>query len=62
MHLTTIFEFVYKFILNMILGCALGYRSWIDTLVALSQLSDLSLRALARDRLLAMVRCRCRLW
>jgi hypothetical protein len=35
MHLTTIFEFVYKFILNMILGCALGYRSWIDTIVAL---------------------------
>jgi hypothetical protein len=25
-------SFVYNFILIMILGCALGYRSWIDTL------------------------------
>jgi hypothetical protein len=43
-HLTTILEFILSYyILIMILGCALGYRSWLDTLVALRQLSDLSL-------------------
>jgi hypothetical protein len=42
-HLTTILEFILSFILIMILGCALGYRSWIDTLVALRQLFGLSL-------------------
>jgi hypothetical protein len=35
MHQTTVLEFVYLYILIMIFGCALGYRSWIDTLVAL---------------------------
>jgi hypothetical protein len=42
-HLTTILEFVYLYILIMILDCALGCRSWIDTLVALRLFSDLSL-------------------
>jgi hypothetical protein len=28
-------SFVYIYILIMILGCALGYRSWMDALVAL---------------------------
>jgi hypothetical protein len=37
-HLTTVIEFVYLYILIMIFGCALCYRSWIDTLVALRQL------------------------
>jgi hypothetical protein len=36
-------NFIYLYILIMILGCALGYRSWIDTLVALRQLSGRSL-------------------
>jgi hypothetical protein len=36
-------SFVYLYILFMILDCALGCRSWIDTLVALTLLSDLSL-------------------
>jgi hypothetical protein len=41
-HLTTILEFILSYyILIMILGCALDYRSWLDTLVALQQLSDL---------------------
>jgi hypothetical protein len=35
MHLTTILELFYLYTLVMILGCALGYRSWIDALVAL---------------------------
>jgi hypothetical protein len=36
MHLTTILEFILPiYILIRILGCALGYRSWIGTLVAL---------------------------
>jgi hypothetical protein len=38
--------FVYLHILFMILDCALGCRSWIDTLVALRLLSDLSLLTL----------------
>jgi hypothetical protein len=42
-HLTTIFVFVYLYIFIMILGCALGYRSCIDSLDALRLLSDLSL-------------------
>jgi hypothetical protein len=46
-HLTIILEFILAFyILIMILGCALGYRSWCDTLVALRQLFDLSLLTL----------------
>jgi hypothetical protein len=36
-------SFVYNFILFMILGCALGYSSCIDALVAISCLFDLSL-------------------
>jgi hypothetical protein len=36
-------SFVYLYILLMILDCALGRRSWIDTLVALRLLSCLSL-------------------
>jgi hypothetical protein len=43
MHLTTVLEFCYLYILIMILACALGYNSWIDTLVALRLLSYLSL-------------------
>jgi hypothetical protein len=35
--------FVDLYILFMILDCALGCRSWIDTLVALRLLSDLPL-------------------
>jgi hypothetical protein len=43
-HLTTILEFLFTiFILFMIIDCALGYRSWIDTLVVLRLLSNLSL-------------------
>jgi hypothetical protein len=43
-HLTIILEFILScYILIMIIGCALGYRSWLDTLVALRQLSDPSL-------------------
>jgi NhaP-type Na+/H+ or K+/H+ antiporter len=30
-----ILEFFYNFILFMILGCVLGYRSWIDAVVTL---------------------------
>jgi hypothetical protein len=48
-HLTTILEFVYLYILIMILDCALGCRSWIDTLVALRLFSDLSLLILWLD-------------
>jgi hypothetical protein len=33
-------NFVYNYILFMILECALGYRNWIDTLVALWLLSN----------------------
>jgi hypothetical protein len=36
-------SFIYNFILVMILECALDYKSWIDTLVALGLLSSLSL-------------------
>jgi hypothetical protein len=44
MHLTTILEFILaSYILIIILGCALGYKTLLDTLVALRQLSDLSL-------------------
>jgi hypothetical protein len=44
MHLTIILEFILSYYtLIMILGCALGYRSWLDTLVALRQLFNLSL-------------------
>jgi hypothetical protein len=43
MYLTNVLEFSLPYILIMILGCALAYRSWIDTLVALRQLSGLSL-------------------
>jgi hypothetical protein len=32
-HLTIILEFYLNLILFMILGCALGHRSWIDALV-----------------------------
>jgi hypothetical protein len=44
MHLNEILEFFYSSsILIVFLGCALGDRSWINTLVALWHLSDLSL-------------------
>jgi hypothetical protein len=43
-HHPGIFSYIY--IIIMILGCALGYRSWIDTLVALELLSNLSLLTL----------------
>jgi hypothetical protein len=39
-------NFVYKYILIMILDCALGCRSWIDTLVTLELLSNLSILTL----------------
>jgi hypothetical protein len=42
-HLITVLIFSYIYILIMILGCALGYRSCIDTLVALRQLFGRSL-------------------
>jgi hypothetical protein len=62
MHLTTVLEFLFTFILFMILDCALGCRSWIGTLVAFELLSSLSLlNPIARDRSFAMARCRYRL-
>jgi hypothetical protein len=63
-HLATILEFILaSYILIMILECALGYRSWLDTLVTLRQLSDLSfMTPVTRDRSLTIARCRCRLW
>jgi hypothetical protein len=42
-------SFVYLYILFVILDCALGHRSWIDTLVALRLLSYLSLLILWLD-------------
>jgi hypothetical protein len=43
-HLTTILEFILPiYILIAILGCALGYMSLIDTLVALECRSNLTL-------------------
>jgi hypothetical protein len=45
-HRTLSLSFVYNYILFMILDFALGCMSWIDTLVALRFLSDLSLLVL----------------
>jgi hypothetical protein len=42
-YLTTVLEFFYLYILIMILDCALGCKSSINTLVALRLLSDLFL-------------------
>jgi hypothetical protein len=39
-HLTTILDLFYPFILILILECALGYRSWIGVVVVLSLPSD----------------------
>jgi hypothetical protein len=57
-HLTIILELFYNScILFMILRCALGYRSWIGTLVALRYFSIYPCDPITRDRSLAMARC-----
>jgi hypothetical protein len=46
----------------MILDCALGYRSSFEVVVALgSPVQSTLVDPMARDRPLAMARCRCRL-
>jgi hypothetical protein len=42
-YLTAILKFYLFYILIIILGCALGYRSWINTLVELRKLFGLFL-------------------
>jgi hypothetical protein len=61
-HLTTILEFMLSYILIMNLAYALGCRNWSDALVALGLLSyPYLVDPIARHRLVALARHRCRI-